>query len=69
MIYNAVAPSKWNDWFTAAFPPMVTQATPDSGETANQASVENMLYLNITAKAQVSETQMEARSEMFVQSR
>lgn len=48
---------------------MVTQATPDSDETANQASVENMLYLNITAKAQVSETQMEARSEMFVQSR
>lgn len=48
---------------------MVTQATPDSDETANQASVKNMLYLNFTAKAQVSETQMEARSEMFVQSR
>lgn len=60
MIYNAVAASKWNDWFTAVFPPMVTQATPDSGETANQACVGNMLYLNITAKAQVSETQMEA---------
>lgn len=60
MIYNAVAPSKWNDWFTAAFPPMVTRATSDSGETANQASLENMLYPNNTAKAQVSETQAKA---------
>lgn len=59
MIYNAVAAS-WNDWFTAAFPPMVTQATPDSGKTANQACVKNMLYLHIMAKAKVSETEMEA---------
>lgn len=45
MIYNAVAPSKWNDRFTAAFPLAVTQATPDWGETANRASGENVLYL------------------------
>lgn len=59
MIYNAVAPSKWNDWVTAAFPPVVTQATPDSGETAEPASGKNVLYLNMTAKAQESELQME----------
>lgn len=29
MIYNAAAPLKWHDWFTAAFPPVVTRTTPD----------------------------------------
>lgn len=69
MIYNAVAPSKWNDWFTAAIPPVVTQATPDSGETADLASGKNVLYLNMTAKAQESERQMEVWPDVFVQSR